>query len=666
MNYYQHPHVREQIQKQEAKDSRSFEPSIDIRRLSEEIGGAETESGQADPRERIKKPLEGKPLSKGARRRIVTGRARSILARKIDLVSEEPADATEALVAEVGAALEKVHLEANFLPAGFLRVGAQKAKAVCRIPFRTSQGRFVGSGFLVAPGIIMTNNHVLDSAETALNAVAEFDFEMDMAARRVALRPDDLFYTHEPLDFTLVACEMSDIADIEPIRLSRNPVAIMDGERVNIIQHPQGRMKEVVLHDNRVIELFEDLVYYNADTEGGSSGSPVFDNDWNLIGLHHWGIKQDGGGAKNRAIRVPAIVAHIRSRFETESSAPTRLRAVLNEVRDTNPLLGFFDVSGPSTDNALEIEVPDWRGSKDFADVGFWNIENFNRSVSSSRLGRVADVVAGLAMDTIGLEEVHEDSMNRLVSALRSQGLEMRFVLQNESGSQDLAVLYDADTSTVTHRDDLLRKYDAILTRRIPEGSVFPRKPLFADCTVRHRDTGESVSYMMIVLHLKAYVSHAPSRARRRAAAEALREIIDDLRAQSAALPIIIGGDYNELMTTDVLSSLTDSPDLFAMTLDDATTNAASYVGGRRSLIDHIVVSSDVRAGSINGDDAAIVRLDRSTNDFDDSVSDHVPIVMRLIFGNGDDSVAGHPGLSVPTGASKFRVAFFNADGQPV
>ena len=69
------------------------------------------------------------------------------------------------------------------------------------------------------------------------------------------------------------------------------------------------------------------------------------------------------------------------------------------------------------------------------------------------------------------------------------------------------------------------------------------------------------------------------------------------------------------------------------MTADDAATDAISYVGNsHRSLIDHIMVSNDVRMGSIQGDDAAIVRLDQSVDDFSRDISDHVPIVFRMIY----------------------------------
>ncbi|MGJ8609881.1 MAG: hypothetical protein ACSHWY_02220 [Octadecabacter sp.] len=68
------------------------------------------------------------------------------------------------------------------------------------------------------------------------------------------------------------------------------------------------------------------------------------------------------------------------------------------------------------------------------------------------------------------------------------------------------------------------------------------------------------------------------------------------------------------------------------MTADDAEEGALSYIGDRyRSLIDHIVVSDDVTLSPISGDDAAIVRLDKSVQDFTRDISDHVPIVIRMV-----------------------------------
>ena len=54
--------------------------------------------------------------------------------------------------------------------------------------------------------------------------------------------------------------------------------------------------------------------HYRAPTEGGSSGSPVFNQDWELLGLHHSGGKdmaklngKEGRYAANEGIWIEAL-----------------------------------------------------------------------------------------------------------------------------------------------------------------------------------------------------------------------------------------------------------------------------------------------------------------------------------------------------------------------
>ncbi len=139
-----------------------------------------------------------------------------------------------------------------------------------------------------------------------------------------------------------------------------------------------------------------------------------------------------------------------------------------------------------------------------------------------------------------------------------------------------------------------------------------------------------AVEFILISTHLKAF-GDAESRARRRLGAQILTEVIEDIR-ETEKLPVILAGELNETLNSDVLSALTSAPDLITLTSDDADDNALSYVGARyRSLIDHIVVSNDVVMSPISSDDAAIVRLDRSVQDFTKDVSDHVPLVIRMV-----------------------------------
>src|SRR5262249_19006550 len=93
-------------------------------------------------------------------------------------------------------------------PINFLVRGDLARRSVCRL---TSNGQPVGTGFLVAPGIMITNHHVIESAKDAAEFLAEFDYELDdndqprVPVVRFTLDPDRLFVTspQEAFDFTL-------------------------------------------------------------------------------------------------------------------------------------------------------------------------------------------------------------------------------------------------------------------------------------------------------------------------------------------------------------------------------------------------------------------------------------------------------------------------------
>ena len=555
---------------------------------------------------------------------------------------------------------EKIHEEADFLPARFLQQGADLVPAVCRMRVLAPDGnRYTGTGFLIAPGFIMTNNHVLETPQWAVDSQAIFDFQEGGESFRVALEPERFFITNEALDFTIVACDARQVRDIAPVPLLQNSALITRDDRVYIIQHPRGRPKEVVLRNNDVIRVRDRVVWYRADTEGGSSGSPVFNEDWQLVALHHAGWKEGGSKrATNEGISLPAIIRYLQGLSGSEAAGDRGIESILETVSDSSPFLGFFDQG-----RSFEVSVDSFSGSSQYADIGFWNIEHFNDRINDRRVATIADVVTRLSLDAFGLTEVESGALGRLVRMLERAGDSYGFVYHNTPGRQDIAVLYDRDTTVAEKMDDIYDRHADRLAARTPSGkTAFPREPLFARCIVQERVEDEPVEFVMVVLHLKAYVSDPPSRERRALAAEMLAEIVADIR-EATELPVIIGGDYNELMTTDVLAPLRDSPDLFALTTDDARDGGISYIGRRhRSLIDHIIVSDDVPLGSIQGDDAAIVRLDRSVADFADDASDHVPLVMRMVYReeprDDDDQGEEGPVLEIPEGAEKVRLAF--------
>lgn len=237
----------------------------------------------------------------------------------------------------------------DFVGVAFFDTGRAAADAVVRIRFR--DGRPQGSGVLVGPDVILTNNHVISSPADSRQFVVEFDFEMTMKGERkpvtsFELAPERLFVTDplERLDFTLVALGRRTegprvLASTPAIILSDAANKHMLGEAANIIQHPRGDFKQVVLRENRLVARLDNVLHYTADTLGGSSGSPVFNNQWQMIALHHWGgpgpmalsaMTGDAPPTINEGIRVSSIVRDLRARAAGGQSGSNQIRMLLD------------------------------------------------------------------------------------------------------------------------------------------------------------------------------------------------------------------------------------------------------------------------------------------------------------------------------------------------
>jgi endonuclease G len=207
--------------------------------------------------------------------------------------------------------LERAVGNADFLPVWFLQRGADLRRTVTQVQARSPAGvQMNGTGFLVGPGLLLTNAHVLDWSDIGrepLDVVVRestvvFDYEQRFDgsyARPVTFRldPDTLLLSSpwQELDYVLVALQPHSvdgavaIVDYGYNRLTAELGKVARGEPVFIIQHPLGKEKQVVLNDNRLIERDEGsrVLVYEADTNSGSSGSPVYNRQWEVVALHH-------------------------------------------------------------------------------------------------------------------------------------------------------------------------------------------------------------------------------------------------------------------------------------------------------------------------------------------------------------------------------------------
>ncbi len=170
---------------------------------------------------------------------------------------------------------ERIIGESDLMSINFLDRGRRSADAVCRIKLPMDGGQAYGTGFLVGPRLLMTNNHVLASAAEAAQAEAEFGYEHDVDGVlkdpiQFNLDPHQIFFTSAELDVTLVAVAAISEGGVPVDRFGWLPLIpvrgkVLDGEWVSIIQHPGGQPKQIAIHASQMMKLDPGTVTISTD-----------------------------------------------------------------------------------------------------------------------------------------------------------------------------------------------------------------------------------------------------------------------------------------------------------------------------------------------------------------------------------------------------------------
>ncbi len=182
---------------------------------------------------------------------------------------------------------EKIIGENTLRDIYILNLALEASKAVVRIA--TPKG--AGTGFMIAPDLLMTNNHVIKTQEVAEKSNFSFNYQLDINGKEcptqiIGALPDGAFYTNEELDYTVVT--LKEVPDFGKPLIFKSKLMRRD-DRVAIIQHPGGHLKKISIQNNFVAYADNQVLQYTTSTEPGSSGSPVFDDDFQVVGIHHSG-----------------------------------------------------------------------------------------------------------------------------------------------------------------------------------------------------------------------------------------------------------------------------------------------------------------------------------------------------------------------------------------
>jgi endonuclease G, mitochondrial len=276
------------------------------------------------------------------------------LARKVAYGQRQGLDLTlKTDPREIDDALERHIGSVDLLDAVWLRQAADAADAVAQLEAPAGNG----TGFLISPWLLLTNHHVVPTPDDATETKVHFRYEKNAAGKITRTRdhrmdPGRFFITSPPsaLDFTLVALTPTargrpPSSDFGHIPLIGATGKILLGQPVNIIQHPDGRPREIAIRNNRLLNI-EDTrqIVYETDTESGASGAPVFNDRWEVVGLHYSSVdaKDEQGRpidrngdpvtrntpehlrnwAANAGIRVSAIVTDIEGRTYDTNQQP--------------------------------------------------------------------------------------------------------------------------------------------------------------------------------------------------------------------------------------------------------------------------------------------------------------------------------------------------------
>lgn len=316
-----------------------------------------------------------------------------------------------------------------FAPTEAARVAGRPVARIVDDAGRGMVPEGIASGFLVTPCLLMTNHHVFPSKGETRGAGANFLYERtDRGVQQgfvFEVDADAFFLADETLDYAIVAVKERSIdghtlAEFGITALIEATPKILIGEPVNIIQYPGGREKEYAISQNRLVDILDNFLQYQTDTLEGSSGSPAFSKNWELVALHHASIpamrdgrvvatdgsfwNEDMGDdmvlwLANEGVRVSAIVKSLLAKRLDDPAQQRLLQQLLTTTTDPLDDVSKDTPTVPQKPNGIGINL----GDQGMAG----NIFNLSGSVTINVYGSTAaDLAAVTAPAPPAVEKV--------------------------------------------------------------------------------------------------------------------------------------------------------------------------------------------------------------------------------------------------------------------
>ena len=223
---------------------------------------------------------------------------------------------------------------------------------VCRIEIPTPKGTVFGTGFLLGPDVVITNHHVMDIVISGKARPEAAIFRFDYKRLSGDVISEGAVYKLATADWLVDSSPPSDVdskrepkpgvpkpdeLDYAIVRLQGSPGSTPAGQKPDpkdpprgwisvektasaapaspllIMQHPDAAPLKLALDMSGVIgpNTNGTRLKYTVNTEGGSSGAPCFNAEWDLVALHHSGdpnFDSDHKPEYNEGIPIEAIL----------------------------------------------------------------------------------------------------------------------------------------------------------------------------------------------------------------------------------------------------------------------------------------------------------------------------------------------------------------------
>lgn len=292
------------------------------------------------------------------------------------------------------------------LYSNFTELIALTKRKIGRIVIKENNKRIgYATGFMVSDRLLLTNWHVFRDAFWAEESEVHFFYEYNASGHPlspVIFRFDTTkFFNNKELDYCFVAVQPTDVTgkvaleSIGYLFLDRElgKIGEVNVEKLNIIHHPQGDYKQISIRENLFVDVDETKIYYETDTAQGSSGSPVFNDQWQVVGLHHKSIAKMSDDGENYLDKDDQIIPIIDNKIDVTRvvwlrNEGMRISVVLNhllEKNQNNEIVESIAVPPPQENLNFAVNSSDRAFENDNSN-NMNNSKNININIPASAL----------------------------------------------------------------------------------------------------------------------------------------------------------------------------------------------------------------------------------------------------------------------------------------